>query len=108
MTTKILDLDNIERKLFWIFSGALCIACAIYFYSAFMLMGLVVDRDKISSSTHEISAISGSLEQEYITLKNSITLTRAKELGFKEIPVKFSTRTSSVGEENLPVILSAR
>ncbi|MBI3634007.1 MAG: hypothetical protein HY228_00085 [Candidatus Yonathbacteria bacterium] len=94
MITKILDLDNIERKLFWILSGCLGIVLTIYLYSAFSLMGSVVSRDQISSSFREVSVTGGALEQEYITLKNSITLARAQELGFEEFPVKFSSVTS--------------
>lgn len=91
MTTQILDLNNIERKLFWILSGSLGVVIAVYLYSAFSLMGSVVARDRMSTLSHNASITSGNLEQEYLTLKNSITLERAEGLGFKEVPAKFTT-----------------
>lgn len=106
MTTQILDLNNIERKLFWILSVSLGMALSLYLYSAFSLMGSVVARDKMSSLSYTASVSSGSLEQEYIVLKNSITLARAEELGFNEIPVKF-TNGSSRDEGNLSAKFSS-
>ena len=100
MTTQILDLNNIERKLFWILTGSLGVVLAIYFYASFSLMGSVVARDRISSLSHNMSISSVELEQEYLGLKNSITLARARELGFSEVPVKFIT-ASSLDDSNL-------
>lgn len=57
-------------------------------------MNSVVVHNRISASSREISVISGNLEQEYLSLKNSITLARAKELGFKDASVRFSTDIS--------------
>lgn len=108
MTTQTLDLNNIERKLFWILFGSLSIAIALYLYSAFSLMGSVVARDQISSLSHDASVSSGDLEQEYLVLKNSITHTRAEELGFKEVPVKFTAAPSPHEGELLAKFSSAR
>lgn len=106
MTTQILDLNNVERKIFWVLSGLLSIAIAVYLYSAFSLMGSVVARDRMATLSHDASITSGNLEQEYLALKNSITLERAEELGFKEIPARFTT-VSIPHEGNLVAKLSS-
>ncbi len=96
MTTQILDLNNIERKLFWSLLGCLGVVVIIYLYSAFSLMNSVVVHNRVSVSSREISATSGNLEQEYLSLKNSITPARAKELGFKDVPIRFRTDASLI------------
>lgn len=99
MTTQILDLNNIERKLFWSLLGCLGVVVIIYLYSAFSLMNSVVVHNRASVSSREISVTSGNLEQEYLSLKNSITLARAKELGFKDVPIRFYTDTPLVNSD---------
>lgn len=97
MTTKTLDLNNIERKLFWILVLLIVICLSMYLYSVTSLTMNGVTRDRTIGSAREISNMAGDLEQEYLGLQKNITLASAENLGFHEVsaryagtPVKFS------------------
>ena len=90
MTTKVLDFNNIDRKLFWTLAGFLTLALSFYLYSAFSLTMSGVERDRTASAIRELSAQTGSLEAEYLGLQNSVTLAYAEGLGLKEVAVKFT------------------
>jgi len=94
MTTKIL-VNNIERKLFWLLAGFLGVAVLLYFYSVVSLTTSVVARDRAVSSAREKVASASGLEREYILLQNSITFTRAQELGFNEVHAKFTSESQN-------------
>lgn len=95
MTTKVLDLDNIERKLFWAFAGFLTIALSFYLYSVLSLTMSVVERDRTASAVRELAAHTGDIEAEYLGLQNSVTLAYAETLGLKEVSVKFAGNTGA-------------
>ncbi len=90
MTTKTLELNNIERKIFWVLSVALTIASSFYLYSALVITIAGVDRNNINRGAHELALTSGSLEAEYIAEMNRVTLAYAQNLGFHEVNVKFT------------------
>lgn len=93
MTTKIL-VNNIERKLFWILAGFLGAVSLWYLYSTTSLVVSVVARDHAVSATHEKTASTSELEREYVSLQNSVTFTRARELGLDEVRAKFTSELS--------------
>ena len=90
MTTKTLDLNNIERKIFWIMIALLGLIAAFYLYSVATLTVAVVDRNNMNRTAHELANTAGALEAEYITQANSITLAYAQNLGFHEVNAKFT------------------
>jgi len=91
MTTKVLDLNNIERKLFWTLAAFFGLSLALYFYSVMSLTMSVVERDRTASLSRDLVAHAGDLEAEYLGLQNSVTLAYAEEhLGLKEVAVKFA------------------
>lgn len=90
MTTKTLDFNNIEHKLFWILSGVITLLISIYLYSAFSLTVNAVERNKMSQTARDMELKVGALETEYMKIQNSITLTYAKDLGLKEVTAKFT------------------
>lgn len=98
MTTNIF-VNNIERKLFWILVGFLGVAAALYLFSVLSLTLSVVAHDRLVARVREVSTAASLEEGEYVLLQNSITRTRAEELGFMEADVKFA-------EENKPGKLS--
>ena len=106
MTTKTLDLNNIERKLFWILTASLGLCLALYLYSVLSLTVSVVERDRMSRTLHEMATTAGDLEQEYITLQNKITLAYAHELGFVEVVAKFTSSPNATAPEVTPAKLS--
>ncbi len=90
MTTKILDLNNIERKLFWAFSVLFVGLIAFYLYSVLSLTVAGVERDHMSSTSRTLALQASDLESEYMGIQNSVTISNAKELGFHEVVVKFT------------------
>lgn len=101
MTTKTLDLNNIERKIFWVLVALIGIVIAFYLYSVATLTIAVVDRNNINQASNELTNISSALESEYLTYANSITLAYAQELGFKEVKAMFvdsSTPINGTGD----------
>lgn len=90
MTTQILDLNNIERKIFWVLVSLVGMAIGFYLYSVSALTVAGVERDRLSRSSHDLATMMGDLEAEYIVQSNEITLLRAQELGFHEVDAKFA------------------
>ncbi len=90
MTTKVLDFSNLDRKLFWALASLIMLCLAFYAYSVFSLTMNVVERDRIVSLAHDVSAQAGDIEREYLTRQNEVTLTSAEGLGLKEVSVKFA------------------
>lgn len=95
MTTKTLELDNIERKIFWTLLTLLGLVAVFYLYSVLSLTFAVVDRRAITAKTHELANTVGSLESEYLNRSNSMTLAYAESLGFQEVNVKFADSSSA-------------
>jgi hypothetical protein len=90
MTTKTLDLYNIEQKIFWVLASLLGLVAAFYLYSAFSLTLAVVARDNNVQASHNLANTAGSLEAEYLAQTNSVTLAYAQNLGFHEINAKYT------------------
>lgn len=95
MTTEVLNLYNIERKVFWILASLLGAAIVFYFYSIVTMTIAGVERDRTVASMRTLASTSGDLEQEYMSLQNGITLAHAQELGFQEVSPKFAGGASS-------------
>lgn len=90
MTTQILDLSNIERKLFWILVSFISLALGLYLYSALSLTVSGIDRDHFARSAHDLATKAGDLEADYLAQSNAVTLAHAEELGFHEVNAKFA------------------
>ncbi len=96
MTTKTLDLNDIERKIFWGLVSCLILVVSFYLYSLLSLTIAGVDRDHLSRNAHNLSVKIGDLESEYLTESNSVTLARAEALGFHEVNARFTNSSASV------------
>ncbi len=96
MTTKILDLNNIERKLFLAFSGLFVVLISFYLYSVFSLTVAGVERDQMSHVSRDIALHVGDLEGEYMGIQNSVTILGAEKLGFREVAAKFTSSPESI------------
>lgn len=90
MTTKTLDLNNIERKIFWVLSTALAVVLAFYLYSALVITIAGVDRNNMNRKAHELASQASMLEAEYLSQSNSVTLAYARNLGFQEVTAKYT------------------
>jgi len=95
MTTKTLDLSNIERKIFWALVSLLGLVAVFYLYSVLTLTVAVVDRNNMNRTAHELASTAGTLEADYLAQSNAVTLAYAKNLGFKEVNAKFTGETGS-------------
>lgn len=95
MTTQTLDLNNIERKIFWSLASLLGITLGFYLYSVASLTVAVVDRNQMNAAARDLATKVASTEQEYLAQSNSITLAYAQSIGFLEVPAKFAS--ASVG-----------
>src|SRR3989344_5346227 len=110
MTTQILDLNNIERKIFWILAAFIGATIAFYLYSVLALTVAGVDRDRLSRASHDLATKAGDFEAEYLSHSNAVTLARAHELGFREVDAKFAglSATAVATEITVPKISMAR
>lgn len=90
MTTKTLELNNIEQKIFWILASLLGLAAAFFMYSAFSLTIAGVDRNNLTQAAHALANITGNLEAEYLAQTNGVTLAYAEGRGFQEVKAKFT------------------
>lgn len=100
MTTQTLELNNIERKIFWSLASMLVLTMGFYLYSVASLTIAVVDRDQMNSSAHELGTKVAEIEQQYLARANAITLAYAQGLGFREVSVRFAGANSSMGDLN--------
>lgn len=90
MITRTLDLNNIERKFFWVLAACIGVTIAFYLYSVLALTVAGVDRDRFSRAAHDLATKAGDLEVEYLSQSNVVTLSYAQELGFHEVNAKFA------------------
>lgn len=90
MTTKTLELNNIEQKIFWMLSSFVAVVLAFYLYSVLSLTLAVIDRNSMRTAAHQLATEVSSLETEYLSQTNSITLAYAQTLGFSEVNQKFA------------------
>ncbi len=90
MTTQTLDLNNIERKIFWTLASLLGISIGFYLYSVASLTVALIDTSSMNATAHDLASKTATIEQEYLERSNSITLAYAQTLGFKEVSAKFA------------------
>ncbi len=90
MTTQTLDLNNIERKIFWTLASLLGISVGFYLYSVASLTVSLIDTSSMNASAHDLASKTADIEQQYLARSNSITLAYAQSLGFKEVSAKFA------------------
>jgi hypothetical protein len=100
MTTKTLDFNNIQQKVFWMLSSLLTVMLAFYLYSVLSLTVAVVDRNSMETAAHQLANKVGDLEAQYLAQTNSVTLAYAESLGFAEVNARFA-RSTPVAAQSL-------
>lgn len=95
MTTQTLELNNIERKIFWALVSLLSLAAAFYLYSVLSLTLAAVDRDSMNKAAHELASTVSALEAKYLSQENAVTVAYARSLGFHETNAKFAEYSNS-------------
>jgi len=96
MTTKTLDLNNIEQKIFWILALLIGVISMFYLYSVLLLTIAVVDHNSTNTAIHQLANSASNLEAEYLAQTNSVTLAYAQTLGFREVDAKFASHGAGV------------
>lgn len=96
MTTKVLDLNNIERKFFWVLLAMFGVLVAFYMYSILSITINGVEREQMTRTIRTLALTAGDLETEYFTVQNSITLARAESLGLKEVTPRYTETDTSL------------
>jgi hypothetical protein len=90
------------HRMFWILSGALFVLFMAYAYFVNAAIMGAVNRQKVQAHISQLSSETANLESQYIALKNSINLTLAYSMGFKnETDTKFIARKSVSGSLTL-------
>jgi hypothetical protein len=86
MMEKVLHLHkDREKEIFWTLAGILLLCAAFYMYSINATIHNVVDRQNLENKATQLTLSIGTQEFQYISMRNSITLSLAESLGFKEV-----------------------
>ncbi len=90
-------IEHYQKSFFWMLAGiAVILACA-YGYLLNMTIRNVVARRTAETQVAEATASISSLEQRYVSLKNSVTPELAQKYGFEEAASpKFLSREGGV------------
>ncbi len=87
MVEKVLQLNK-EKTIFWALIGVLFLCAGFYMYFINNTVHNVVARQDLEAEASNLTLSIGNREFQYISKRNGITLSRAKELGFKEVLAK--------------------
>ena len=84
MVEKVLQLNR-EKTLFWTLIGVLFLCAGFYMYCINATVRGVVSRQNLESESSSLTLSIGSEEFKYISMRNSITMATAHEMGFKDV-----------------------
>ena len=94
--SKQLNINYLERKLFWFFAGLLLFSIIFYAYLVNQTILNIVERENIQENIIALSSEVSGLEFDYISLKNEINFDYAYSIGFVKVEnVKFASRRLS-------------
>ncbi len=96
MVERILELNR-EKTIFWVLLGILVLFVGFYMYFIRTTISNVVIRQNLESEASKLTLEIGNQEFVYITKRNTVTLSLAHSLGFKDTTTKtFLSRTPSI------------
>jgi len=97
MKTKVLQLNNTGRKVFWILSMGIGCAIGLYFYFVIAAAVHAAELEGMQRNIQLITTDISEMESKYIKLNDQINIENAQSFGFKEAKnVKFATRQTFV------------
>lgn len=76
-----------REKIFAVLIAAVILSACAYVFLLQKAIVNVVERQRVSSETKELSVQVGDLEEKYFSIKNTITLDLAQEKGLKKAEV---------------------
>ena len=87
MVEKVLELNR-EKAIFWALFGVFALCAGFYMYFINATVRNIVLRQNLENEASGLTLKIGSQEFEYITKRNSVTLSLARSLGFEEAGVR--------------------
>lgn len=99
MTKAISQINQMhkEKVLFWTLSGFLLLSAVLYMYCVQSTVRNVVSGQTLEAEASHLALSMGAEEFKYISMRNSINLDAAKQLGFTETDQKKFISPSSLG-----------
>ncbi len=91
--TKQLNINNIEKQIFWgVFTLLLLLGTSYVFFVNKTILN-IVERESFEEKIITLNSQISELEFDYIALKNNITIDYAHSVGFHNVDsVKFASR----------------
>jgi uncharacterized membrane protein YjgN (DUF898 family) len=94
--TKAITQINKEKAIFWMLISILILSVGFYMYCIKATVKNVVLREELENQSIKIALNISNKEFQYISMRNSITLDFAHNLGFKNVANKtFITRNTN-------------
>lgn len=87
MVEKVLQLNR-EKTIFWTLLGVLFLCAGFYMYCINTTVHNIVARQNLESESSSLTLSIGSGEFKYISKRNTITMSLATSLGFKNVTAK--------------------
>ena len=81
---QIIEQLNREKAIFWTLLGILFLSVGFYLFCINTTVRNVVSREKMENESIKIALDISNKEFQYISMKNSITISLAYALGFKD------------------------
>lgn len=94
MVEQVLQMNK-EKTVFWTLIGVLFISLCFYMFFINATVRNVVARQNLEKEANSLTLSIGSKEFEYISKRNTVDLTLAYSMGFKDVEVKEYIRTNS-------------
>lgn len=93
LINKKLNINSVERKMFWFLFVALMILSGSYGYLVNKTILNIVDRETIEENIIALNSKISESEFEYIALKNQVNIDYAYSVGFNDAKnMKFASR----------------
>lgn len=91
--SKQLNINCLERKVFWSLAVLLVFSSIMYAYLVNQTILNIVERENLEGDIITLNSNISELEFDYISLKNDINLDYAHSIGFVNVgKVKFASR----------------
>lgn len=85
MVKELIKLDTLEKRLVLGFFGLAVLLFFTYGYFIETSVGNIVERKNVEKEIALLNSTLGSLELDYVALKETVGAQKARELGFVEV-----------------------
>ncbi len=96
MQTKTITLPQ-YKHMFWILSATAFLSLVVYVYAINQTVRNIIVRQQIQAELSTLTSHIGEMEFAYISSQNSIDITKAHQMGFKDVATNiYINRDASV------------